>query len=106
LPEEIVDVLEFHHNPEQSKCDRVLVGIVAAADSYAVGRGIRFQLVKEPGSKSQEDRFRKALCRCLPDLGNDVARNLKDALEITYLQKMNDFASGYGNVFSSVGLKT
>ena len=103
LPEEIVDVLEFHHNPQESKCDRVLVGIVAAADSYCVRRGVRFQLVKGKAGESPEDNFQQVLCRWLPGLGSDMARKLKDLLEITYLQKINDFESGYSGVFSGVG---
>jgi putative nucleotidyltransferase with HDIG domain len=100
LPEQIVDVLECHHNPQASRCDRVLVGIVAAADSFCVGRGIQFQLVKERASVSSDDGFHRALCRYLPDLRNDVAREVVDVLQITYLQKMNDFENGYGSVFS------
>jgi HD-like signal output (HDOD) protein len=103
LPEEIIDVLEFHHNPHASKCDRVLVGIVAAADSFSVGRGIRFKLVKDQASEPSEDRFSQALCRWLPGLGYNLARKLEDILEITYLQKINDFESGHGSVFSGLG---
>ena len=105
LPEEIVDVLEFHHNPDGSKYDRVLVGIVAAADKYCVGRGIKFQLVKEPASEPREDSFQQALCYLLPGLDNDLARNLKDVLEITYLQKINHLTSDCGSVFGGVGLQ-
>ena len=105
LPEEIVDVLEFHHNPEGSKHDRLLVGIVAAADNYCVGRGIKFQLLKEPASDPQEDGFHRVLCRSLPSLCNELARNLEDLLDITYRQKINDFTSNYGSVFSGVGLQ-
>ncbi len=103
LPEEIVDVIEFHHDPEESRCDRVLVGIVAAADSFCVARGVKFQLVREKGGESADESFQQSLCRWLPGLGNDMARKLKDVLEITYLQKINDVESGYSSVFSGVG---
>lgn len=103
LPEELVDVLEFHHNPQESRYDRVLVGIVAAADSYCVGRGIRFQLVREQASKSPEDSIHEVFCRWLPGLGNHLARKLIDVLEMTYLQEVNEFESGYGSVSSDVG---
>jgi HD-like signal output (HDOD) protein len=103
LPKEIVDVLEFHHNPDGSKYDRALVGIVAAADKYCVGRGIKFQLVKEPASERRDGSFQQALCYLLPGLNNDLARNLKDVLEITYLQKINHLTSDCGSVFGGVG---
>jgi HD-like signal output (HDOD) protein len=103
LPEEIVDVLEFHHNPQQSKCDPVLVGIVAAADRYCVRRGVRFRLVPEPAGEPSEDCFPQLLCQWLPGLGSDLARKLKDVLELTYLQKFHDADCGHGSVFSGVG---
>jgi len=90
LPAEIIDVLEHHHNPQEAKCDQALVGIVAAADSFCVGRGIRFQLVKEPANGSLEDGFHQVLSRWLPGLGNDLERKLKEVLEITYLQMIHD----------------
>jgi len=105
LPEEIVDVLEFHHDPDGSKYDRALVGIVAAADKYCVGRGIKFQLVKEPPGEPPDDSFLQAICYLLPGLDNDLARNLKDVLEITYLQKINHLSSNCGSVFGGVGLQ-
>jgi HD-like signal output (HDOD) protein len=103
LPEEMVDVLEFHHNPQASKCDPLLVAIVAAADRYCVGRGVKFQLVKEQESEPSEDSFHQLLCEWLPGLGNGLARKLQDVLELTYLQKINDFERGCGSVFSDVG---
>jgi HD-like signal output (HDOD) protein len=103
LPEEIVDVLEFHHDPQASKCDPILVGIVAAADRYCVGRGIRFQLVEEQASEPSEDGFDQLICQWLPGLDNDLVRKLKDVLELTYLQKTNDFERGCGSVLSGVG---
>jgi HD-like signal output (HDOD) protein len=102
LPQEIVDVLEFHHNPDGSKYDRVLVGIVAAADKFCVGRGIKFQLVKEPTSEPREESFHQEFCYLLPGLDNDLARNLKDVLEITYLQEINRLTSNCGSVFGGV----
>ena len=105
LPEEIVDVLEFHHDPDGSKYDRALVGIVAVADKYCVGRGIKFQLVKEPPGEPPDDSFLQAICYLLPGLDNDLARNLKDVLEITYLQKINHLSSNCGSVFGGVGLQ-
>ncbi len=104
LPPEIVDVLECHHNPQESKCDRLLVGIVAAADSFCVEHGVRFQLVKDRASVASKDGFHRVLCRSLPGLGNDWGRKLEEMLEMTYLQKINDFESGCASVFSGAGL--
>jgi HD-like signal output (HDOD) protein len=100
LPGEIIDVLECHHHPQASKCDPVLVGIVAAADSFCVERGIRFQLVKEPAHLLPESSSYQALCRWLPGMGDDLGRKLKDLLEIAFLQKAIDFDHGYRSVFS------
>ena len=99
LPAEIIDVLESHHNPQESKCDRVLVGIVAVADSFCVEHGVRFQLRKDRTSVASKVSFHQVLCRSLPGLGNDLGRKLKEILEMTYLQKINDFESGYADVF-------
>lgn len=104
LPAEIVDVLEYHHNPQESKSDRVLVGIVAAADSFCVEHGVRFQLVKNPAIVSSKDGFYESLCRSLPGLGNDFGRKLKEILEMTYLQKINDFENGYASALSGGGI--
>ena len=103
LPDEIVDVLEFHHNPQESKCDPVLVGIVATADRFCVERGVRFQLAKEQVGEPREDGFQRLLCQWLPGLGNDMARKLKDVLELTYLQRIGDFQRRRDSVLSSVG---
>jgi HD-like signal output (HDOD) protein len=103
LPADIVDVLQCHHNPQESKCDRALVGIVAAADSFCVEHGVRFQLVKDSSSVAPQEGFHQVLCRSLPGLGNDLGRNLKEILEMTYLQKINDFESGHASVFSGAG---
>ena len=104
LPAEIVDVLECHHNPQDSNCDRVLVGIVAAADSFCVEHGVRFQLVKNPAIVGSKDDFHQDLCHSLPGLGNDFGRKLKEILEMTYLQKINDFESGYASALSGGGI--
>lgn len=100
LPAEIVDVLECHHDPQRARYDRLLVGIVAVADSFCVDRGIRFQLIDERPSLPAKNQFPQVLDRWLPGLGNDMGRKLKDILEITYLQKVYDFESGYSSVFS------
>ena len=104
LPDEIVDVLEFHHNPEGAKHDRLLAGIVAAADNFCVVRGPRLQSVKELASVPQEGSFQRALCRWLPALGNNLARHLEDALAITYLRKINKLKGNDGGVFCGFGL--
>jgi len=106
LPAEIVDVLKCHHYPLEAQCDRVLVGMVAAADSFCVERGIRFQLVKEPASESARALFPQSLSQWLPDLGSDLDKKLRDVLEMTYLQKVNDFDSGYGSVFGRPLVRT
>ena len=98
LPAEIIDVLESHHNPQEAKCDRVLVGIVAVADNFCVEHGVRFQLRKDRASTASKVGFHQVLCRALPGLGNDLGRKLKEILEMTYLQKINDFESAYPNV--------
>lgn len=106
LPAEIIDVLECHHNPPESKCDRVLVGMVAVADSFCVEHGVRFELVKDRTSVAPTEGFHQVLCRSLPCLGEDLGRKMKEILEMTYLQKINDFESGYASVLSGAGIPT
>lgn len=99
LPAGIIDVLEFHHNPPMAKCDRDLVAIVAIADSFSVEHGVRFQLARERTIVPEENKFLRVVGRLLPGLGSDMGRKLKDLLEVTYLQKVNDFEWGNGGAF-------
>jgi len=99
LPAEIIDVLEFHHQPEASPGDRTLVGIVAAADRFCVERGIQFQLQPQPASSLPPGNLHQLLGQWVPGMGDESVRQLKDVLEITYLQKVTDFERGRSSLF-------
>jgi HD-like signal output (HDOD) protein len=80
-----IDVFENHHNPENSKRDPHLVGIVAAADHFSETHSQAprddedlLELVEPPS----EDEF---LARCLPRLDEEDRADLLSMLETEYL---------------------
>ncbi len=81
---EMVEVLEFHHDPEKASIDPALLGIVAAADEICHSRGVALGSGLPQLRETVSGTVRQILRRCRPDLPvetvEQLARNLKQEL--------------------------
>ncbi len=84
FPPETVDVLEFHHRPEDAKQDRTLVEIVGAADLVCQMHGVR--VGGEPSRIAAGDRssYKDLLDSCAPSLSDHEKNELAKVLEAEF----------------------
>ncbi len=79
-----IDVLEYHHRPQDARQDRVLVEIVGAADLVSQMHGVR--VGGEPSRIALGDRntYKNLLDTCAPSLTDDEKTELATILEVEF----------------------
>jgi HD-like signal output (HDOD) protein len=99
FPSALREVIVGHHSPSAAKHDPRLVGVVAAADQFCVGRGIVLGFppadLADPGS----DRIRDVLQACLPHLTPEEASSLAERLEGDFLSLIQLMEFGAAGLF-------
>ncbi len=97
FPPVLLEVMEFHHNPQEATQDPHLVGIVAAADQFCGRRGVTMGGVPPEISEPGNNLDQAILQSCLPQLQPAEAEKLAEMLETDFfhlIQLMEYGASG------------
>jgi HD-like signal output (HDOD) protein len=99
FPVALLEVIVRHHTPAEAVEDPGLVGMVAAADRFCVGRGAMLGAAC-PELPGPEARQNHALLReCIPGLSAEEAGKLGEMLEMDYLHLIQLMEFGAAGLF-------
>lgn len=80
FPEPLIEVLEFHHQPQSARVHRRLTGVVAAVDEFCLlhhlGNGVPEQITLRTASS-----YLEKVCQCLPDLPPEDCARFAEVVE-------------------------
>jgi len=93
----LLDVMVTHHTPRQASQDPRLVGIVAAADQFCVGRGV--MLGASPAELPETHLSREVLTEYIPGLASEEASQLQEMLETDFLHLIQLMEFGAAGLF-------
>jgi len=99
FPSTLLEVMVSHHHPREATQDPELVGIVAAADQFCVGRGVVLGAAPPElrGPEARQNHY--VLRECLPALGSEEAVKLGEMLETDYLHLIQLMEFGAAGLF-------
>ncbi len=81
---QIIDVLEFHHRPQDARCDRTLVDIVVAADLVCQMHGVRVGGARPQIAPADRNVYKSLLDNSTQSLTDAEKNELARVLELEF----------------------
>jgi HD-like signal output (HDOD) protein len=95
----LLEVMESHHKPRETRHDPYLVGVVAAADQFCVRRGIVLGADPPELSGPSGNQDQAILHACLPQLKPAETNKLAEMLETDFLHLIQLMEFGAAGLF-------
>jgi HD-like signal output (HDOD) protein len=93
FPLPLLEVLEFHHEPQKARDYKTLVAIVALAEQFCRAQGLSIS------EKQQADRYRNLLCALTPDVSLAARQAVAEGMRLDHRSMSERLKAGLGEAF-------